>query len=279
MNKLDKLLTTTNLCDVIAHYHPLLDDMLKEDRLKLEFSELEDDSQNDRFKLFDNYIRHNQLNLYLDKDVFKIKDTAFNQLYNDAKSLHVDNTQRHVTALKIILGYDHGRISPLFQPVYTKRNTKGEYEIVNFGTVYAYDQNNHVFVPDNTTTVVTNYQSEIRVKHDQENSFNRYIKDKDTTAVIFPFQTIYTLIYDNEIDGDDCIKLVNCLATDDADVFQQKHSIVLIAKMLNTVEIFRNRKAMASFHNKFANRSHLCPPGCDAVTNYIIDKPGPTTCP
>jgi len=294
-------IVAADLCEVLGNLSVYKPTMQNEVRLNLALVPIEDDSSLPRFKQFDEFIRLGNDFIQLKRDIMKVKYDFFQELYFNAWSLS-NGSSDYITALKMHFGFKNGGVTLIFQPLFTYLEGT-TYKVLESSAYYLYDDSNHTYTSTKVfpTQLVTNYRNIIRVKHPEEEGFNRFVDRHDVhgdvKAVIYPFQSIFALINDNILDRDDCISIRNCLATDNTaatETIQQRHSVVLIAskwkketnlfleKYLERLPEKDSKDLLANLvfdmRDKFANRSHLCPPGCNEIYDYKIES-APYQCP
>jgi len=198
-----------------------------------------------------------------------IKNTAFEKLYKEALKLRKPGEQ-HVTALRISFGLTNTshEVKLLFQAVYAKLDTGKDYDVIENGEIYYYDEPSCTFeLYALAEDVRRNYRRNVLVKHVGDQSPTAFIEGIDTESVTFPFQTIYTLMYDNR--PDDYILIYNALpANKEMSEVEYKHGLLLTSS-----DEEREKRKLLDFKNKYANRSHLCPPGCNKLRDLDVIIP------
>lgn len=272
MNKKLKVARPTPFCQLLNQYPHLKTNKFNlEDTLDMDIVVVNNSYPLPQVDYFSSYFRKHG-GTPLPRVIFGIKNTAFKAMYEKAVAFRTLG-ENHITALKIYLGLQDFSIVPIFQAVYTKETSEGEYSVIGESDRYLYDTSTEVFVPyDELSGFEAAYQSNINIKHQQSSSFGTFIRGTDSEAVIYPFQTIYTLMYDNRNDGDEYILLTNALSIDKTTgKLLIKHSLLLLATA--------TEHGLLDLKDKYANRSHLCPPGCGSITDFDIIHVGPTSCP
>ena len=200
----------------------------------------------------------------LDSVIIDIDVLAFEQLYTEA--LGLKGTTGHITSLKIWLGLDSNLImTPLFKPVCANFKSGNIYTVADNGKFYYYDETAPLGQKfkeyTSTFDLRKNYRDTIRIKHEGDTEYKKFIENDDTEAVIYPFQTIFTLMYDNP--NADFVILKNSIATTKSGVLKDQNAILLLAP--------KSRKDIVVFTGKYANRSHLCPP-CAEISDFDLIK-------
>lgn len=100
------------------------------------------------------------------------------------------------------------------------------------------------------------YKLVVNIKHRKDEGHLSFDPGKDVKSVIFSFQEIFVLLYDNSTDE---IKIYNAIRkVYDFDGFEVKHSLVLATEGTG----YESKSFMYSFYNRYANLTHLCPPNC-----------------
>lgn len=257
----------TPVCNIIDYYQKIgedVRDLKNEDVIDQELAPLEPDVAEPEIDLSD---IHLQVPLgKLDQEIIRINKLAFVELFKRASKMRL-NTDSYVTGLKIHFGLVGKKIFPIFQPVFMKRNSmsSGIYE-TKFELCYIYDCQSKQFIeakrPD--FDKIHAYKSSIQIKREVNGSFNSFSSNEDIEGVIFQFQTIFSLLCYNP-DKDE-VFLYNAIRNESN---KMKHCILLATESKPFPK--------PVFENRYANRSHLCPP-CDK-TEYSVFANGPTTCP
>jgi hypothetical protein len=205
----------------------------------------------------------NSVLIDLDSEIIDIDTSAFDQLYEYALSLKGMNG--HITALKIWLGLDSNlKVTPLFQPVCANFKSGTTYTVSDYNKIYYYDENGSPgqMFQEYTSAfdLRENYRKNIRIKHAGDTDFKEFIECDDTEAIIYPFQTIYTLMYDNP--KANFVTLKNSIATTKTGLLKDQNAILLQAIKIT-------KEVTESFAGKYANRSHLCPP-CREINDFDL---------
>lgn len=202
--------------------------------------------------------------------IVSIAYSAFQKLYEEALKLRKPG-ERHVTGLRISFGLSGAshRIKLLFQAVYAKFDTGKNYDVIENGEIYYYDEPSATFeLYALAEDVRRKYRDNVLVQRTNDSSLTIFREGTDTESVTFPFQTIYTMMYDNLPDNH--VLIYNALpANQEMSVVEHKHTLLLTT----SDEQERTGKSFLTFENKYANRSHLCPPGCDKLRNLDVIIP------
>jgi len=201
-------------------------------------------------------------------------------------------TSGFITGIKMSYGLtpDKKSVSLVYQPIklckYSENivtESSSSYTVVTFfvtsvGAKYLYNKSAEVF--SLTTQPIADahtgrYLTDILIVHNYGQNrlpFKDPIPDNDTTgdvnSVIFSFQEIERLMYDNNFPSH--VKIWNSLKqyTFETTGIQRKHGIFLgpgnINKKGGEREEDKNTVFVNSysFDGKYANRTHLCPPAC-----------------
>ncbi|WP_300489820.1 hypothetical protein [Flavobacterium sp.] len=254
------ILEPTPIEDIIQLF-PDLYPLRKEDILNLELAPKTREEGDQEIRDCDTYLQLDSHTVAYHLASLSLKQLT--KLFEFATNLGDDNTER-VTGLKVLIGAGTVADSttttllPLFQPLYLKRikseETIGTYEVFP-GKYYQFKGSETNTVPEED---VEKYKKTYRVNVIiQEKEFRSGV---NTEAVIFPFQTIFTLLYDNEETKE--VLLYNAIRRDlDLDR-NAKHSILLSSQKMMEA---------SNFKGKYANRSHLCPPDCNTL-EYNVAK-------
>lgn len=193
--------------------------------------------------------------------ITKIPKASFDILFERASKMRI-GTESYVTGLKIYFGIDGNNIFPVFQPLYLKRITDvlGDNSYQEKGELHYVLNGSNAFVEAKKSDYdkITAYQKNVRILHSNEMNHSNF-RSGDTEGVIFPFQTIYTLLLDNS--GSLDVYLYNAFRLE-LGVLQQ--CILLATKTKPFPKTI--------FENSYANRSHLCPP-CTVIYSVYQRKP------
>jgi len=240
---------------------PLVGDKInKETMLDMEIAEVEIIGTLPQTVRFYSIVRLKDTTVTLDMDILEIYKDAFATLYQDALSMY-ENNDHHITAVKIWLGLDQDlKMKPLFQPVYIKKNSEDEYNVYDHQNVYDYTGGSFQLCLS-ANELKKRYRDNIQLMHLGETQFQDFRQNIDTEAIIYPFQTIFTLLVDN-LDANDSVTLRNSIAINHTtEELNNKHCLLLYTTK-------RSDKIIESFKDKYANRSHLCPPGCSKILDF-----------
>ncbi|TSJ45381.1 hypothetical protein [Fluviicola chungangensis] len=203
-------------------------------------------------------------NNYLDVIAMGIKNTALKDLYQKASSKY-SNGDVYLTALRIHHGASGYSQELFFSPLYLKSTDGGvNFQVTELGR-YMYDHQNEVFIEGVASGVDIEYRTNIYVKPTLAGSFGNFSSGADVESVTYPFQTIYTMIFDSLTYNENYVTITNALPKDKATGnLLIKHSLLLMAAETEIGAIY------PTFHGNYANRSHLCPPGCRIISD--LDK-------
>lgn len=195
------------------------------------------------------------------------KYEVFLELYNIAKS-KANGAVRYVTALEMSFGIDnHDRIRLLYRPAGLVKNhdisiNEREYDANFTRDYYYYDNINHSFQVANNISVIKNYKDCIKIV--EPGVGPRKYKLGDVTSVIFSFQEIFAVLYDNTGNTISIFNAIeNEIQEDGSIVF--KHSLLLAPQGL-TPPFMLDKNLLGMY----ADLAHLCPPHCIKFT-YVIE--------
>lgn len=244
----------------IIQQNQKLKSLRDEDILDLELIPKEKDEGTREIKKCSKYLRLNKA--IVPSDLCRLLLPELTMLFLDAANLR-NESKNGLTGLKIIFGAskvdDIISLTPIFQPVYMRRIAlqvaAGDYETI-YGKYYHRDDKDIKVIPEEEMKRYTeNYKNNVKIVDESRARNLDFIPGIDTESVIFPFQTIFTLLYDNgNAKG---VFMYNSIRKDR----DMKHCVLLSSqKMLGN-----------SFKGKYANRSHLCPPDCNTL-KYSIAK-------
>jgi len=241
-----------------------------EDTLDLLLSVVEDVDGTEQITQFNSCFKLKNGN-WLPNPMVNIAFDAFLTLYDEAYKLRKSD-KNFITGLRIFYGLTGANfeVKLLFKPVcYNWNAITSKYDCKEGTKKYYYTADNFIPYTD-TEDVEENYRHQILISDNCDEQFREYDSLKnDVLGVTYPFQTIYTLMADNKSDGDNIVMVKNALYRTSTGGLSAKHSVLLLTTL----------KA-AIFRDKFANRSHLCPPGCTELTRdeLAVHFQGITTC-
>ncbi|MNU74584.1 hypothetical protein D3C71_640900 [compost metagenome] len=256
----------TPFSKIIDYYKELNLDVRKleeEDRLDLDLIPLVPEVAEREIDECDIYLRVGSE--LLEKEIVRVNKVAFVELFKHASEMR-SGTESYLTGLKIHFGLVGKKIEPIFQPVYmkwestdqgtNKYNTKFEFHYVYNSEMKRFDK-----AEEADLGRIKIYQSTIQIKHDLASGHGPF-REKDVEGVIFPFQTIFSLLYYNT--GDDEVFFYNAIRPEND---EKKHCVLLVTKE-------KKEKGFPHpiFEDKYANRSHLCPP-CKVSYAVVTNNP------
>jgi len=196
------------------------------------------------------------------------------KLYEKAKKMN--NQAHYITGLKMEFGLDKNKeVSLIYRPVKffdrgVINDTTYNYESVE-GGMYRYEGGTSGFKLIDYLSreeLIQTYKSKIRIKHSEilGDGYNSFIEGEDVESVIFSFQEIFALMYDNREDcanhnifeqSNDSILIYSAIQKDTVNPnLSTKHSLLLSLKE------YDKYKKRERFEDKFANLGRLCPPNC-----------------
>lgn len=196
----------------------------------------------------------------LDVIAMGIKNTAFQVLYQKALSKYQEG-DTYITALRIHHGATDCSQVLFFSPVYLKSSDGINFNVIEVGR-YLYDDKKEEFVEFYIPGLDTDYRGNILVKPSLSSAHGGFISGRDVESVTYSFQTIYTMIFDSLNYNKDYVTITNALPVDkETGDLLYKHSLLLMATETEhgTVD--------PTFNGNYANRSHLCPPGCRKISD------------
>jgi hypothetical protein len=198
-------------------------------------------------------------------DTTKNGYTPFLKLYNIALAKAGSPAGDYLTGVKINLGIDNsGKISALYQAVGLNKSKiqdpnlppkKVQYDVTSDTDYYSYDSGSGTFELKTDLTSLAAYKTKICIVHDNNAGTNctSFIAGTDVELIIFSFQEIFSLIYDND---SDTISICNAIEQDPSQTQTPvKHSLLLAPDGLG----------LLSLKGVYANLAHLCPPNCNQI--------------
>ncbi len=225
----------------------------------------------------------------LSKQVDSLRSDAFCMLKMEAESLlgRSGCTLPYVTALQIHYGLTAApaKIQLYYQPVIlcrtsydsaTKRACYTVHREANL--IFKYEVASHSFQASTGHTAdIQRYKQNIRITHfpgDTDRDFRPPASANDTLAdassLFIPFREIRDVIRDNE----NCayVKFWNSFIslTYRGGQSVRKHSLLLGPSGLSAKKKQIKKPKFYGFNAKFADRSLLCPPDCDAVCYALV---------
>lgn len=194
---------------------------------------------------------------------------AMEELYIEAGKIP-HTVHGHVTGLKIYFGIKADSVTggpmqqifPIYQPLYMQREQS---DVLGSTIYHALEDKYYVFESDVIRQIThaeadeyrEHYRQQVTIKHYGENDFSDFRRDHDVEGVIFPFQTIFTLMHDNEVPE---VYLYNAIRRKNNGQDGIWHCVLLLPEEM---ELFFGNGGILD--GMYANRSRLCPPDC-----YII---------
>ncbi len=196
---------------------------------------------------------------------------AFEAMYTEAFKLRTAD-EKFITGLRIYYALTGANfdVKLLFKPVcYNWNAAQNRYDFVEGTKKYFYTVADGFKEYTGTENIERNYRDQISILHDGAGAFGNHDSTSDANSVTYPFQTIYTLMTDNKNDGDNFVTVKNALYRKPDGTLSAKHSLLL-----------RTIRVAVDFRDMYANRSHLCPPGCSFLTKTELDvhSQGVTIC-
>lgn len=249
-------------CEIIRRKSGFIHGMISEDIINLALVPVSPATGNIEIMDCLDYLRLN--GEYVELLAQKIPLCAMEELYIEAGKIS-HTTQGHVTGLKIYFGVKTDsasgmqQIFPIYQPLYMQREQS---EIIGAAVYHALEDRYYVFESDAIRQITNaeadeyreHYRQQVTIKHYEEHDFTDFRKDHDVEGVIFPFQTIFTLMYDNDVQE---VYLYNAIRKKNIGREGIWHCILLLPEEM---ELFFGNGGILD--GKYANRSRLCPPDC-----------------
>lgn len=201
--------------------------------------------------------------------VAAISATAIENLFLVAGSDY-EPGEHYVAGLRIYFGVDPiagiPDIYPVYRPLFMKRIA--EDEEASTGEYEPFAGPNFVFVDgefapitqEEADLITASYKSQVTIKHYDEIAFTAFRPGEDVESLEFPFQTLFTLMSDNEVNE---IYLYNAIRPQNNGVVGVYECILLLPMEAERFFYSNNMKG------KYANRSKLCPPDCSVVTYEV----------
>ena len=259
--------------ELVMNFPFLKDSINLEIKLDMEIAEIVMAATLPQVTGFYNIVRIKGSAINLGKDILEVHKDSLKTLYSESIAMS-QATGAYVTAVKIWLGLKADlKMILLFEPICIQKNIENNYIVYDSGKIYYYDESE----PDNKLkfknavdagSLKKRYRDNIEVLHLNETVFRDFVIDQDTEAVIYPFQIIFTLLSDNIV-ANDCITLRNSIATNhQSGNLQNQHSLLLFTT--KDADKDKDLRSLANFKDKYANRSHLCPPGCREIADLDL---------
>lgn len=198
-------------------------------------------------------------------EIAEIHIEEFIDLFTDAIKMKSPGA-RYVTGIHVHYACKNNKFLPLYQPIcmewqrYDGTGQNDVYKILGKGDKHFYNplavgKKFEIVSTTDADSWIADYQSPlVTIKHNDlpGTGFTSFIKDHDVEGLIFPFQTIFAIIHDN---ASESVKLSNAIEEVRYDGnLSIKHRILLFSESF----------PVKPLTNKYANRSHLCPP-CNAI--------------
>lgn len=198
--------------------------------------------------------------------VTTISASAFENMFLDAGTMY-QKGDHYVSGLRIYFGLNAEEaeipyLYPVYRPLFMSRvaafaeTSTGEYD-PEAGNAYVFSEGR--FKPitqEEADFLIANYKSQVTIKHYGEEEFTPFRQDADVESLEFPFQTIFTLMYDNAVED---VYLYNAIRPQNNGIDGVWQCILLLPAEANAFFQSNDMKG------KYANRSKLCPPDCSVV--------------
>ncbi len=265
----------TNPINEIVKINKELESLLQEDTTNLDLHPKPKEEAEAEIKACEHYLKVGDTNINGLVPIEKIKRIAFLELYIKANDLIGEGN--YLTGLKIEFGIDlANNLSLVYKPIrfYNGTSNLGSstYDKKE-GVSFKYNNGENRFdsiSEDERCALVLRYEEIIRIKHSDRtgDTHTNFIKGKDIESMIFSFQEIFALMYDNRSVGVNDIfdrpnvnpiLFFNYVKKEKIDdYYSAKHSLLLSPNLQPKVEI-----GILDFKNMYANLAHLCPPNCE----------------
>lgn len=244
----------------LASNNPYIRGIASEDQIDLKLNVISEGEGSGRIAAGGTNVslNNNSIRSLLDSIPKNEIDTLFNEVTSTTL------TKGYITALKVHFAYDknsaHLGLRLVYQPVrllyrfYDYGTNDHMYQISVSGKYYSLEGSEFKQCND-AETWIKDYCSNVQIKRDYNPTtpFEIYSDKSDPSYMLFPFQLIYKILNDND---NDVLEIYNVVTgIPDHVSLPLFHSLLLFSQLKN------NR---GSFANKFADRSHLCPP-CKAI--------------
>lgn len=243
--------------EIIASNYPYVKRILGEDRINLEQNDVESNIGDNWIIRGRNHLKFNNAPIHPKFDSIPLNQLDI--LFNEVSSISIPGP--FITALKVMFVSKNGQLDLRFQPIklsYRYRdhnNQKHNYQISALGKTYYLENDTFKVERNDIKTLIQEYRDNIKILKDPTNpdTFSNHELGVDSLYMIFPFQLIYQLLLDNLSDNLDLFNVA--IGTEDSDVAPFFHSLLLKAVINGSGPI-----TPEMFTNKYADRSHLCPP-------------------
>jgi hypothetical protein len=112
-----------------------------------------------------------------------------------------------------------------------------------------------------------NYKQFIAIIHSEETASTPFIntdidpKNNDSESALFPFQELFTLMFENNQHYDNPVKIYHAMNIRQEYNMKLKHGIILSPDYFHQLKFAGSRYLF-----KYANRAYLCPPDCSPIT-------------
>jgi hypothetical protein len=247
--------------------HNNLAPMDNEDQLTLELVDVDQIEGVNRISLFTTHIKLN--GSIISPEIIELTRAQIDHFYSEV-NIYPTVQKKCLTALQVSFACKTPDVfTPIYRSVfmvwkeYNSNSNNHFYSPKKFGKFYYYESGVRTEITENESDYWgTNYQQAVTIKHNSSSlePYGKFIDGIDTMTVVFPFQTIYTLMKENNCDK---IKLFSCMS----EIKHQssnpmKHGILLSALPVEP--------ASGQLKDKYANRSHLCPPCNGALFGFDI---------
>ena len=243
--------------EMIASNFPNAKRIIGEDRINLELNDVELDI-GDAWRIRGgNHLKFN--NALINSKICSVPLNQLDILFNEVSSIVIPGS--FITALKVMFVSKNGQLNLLFQPLklsYRYKdhdNQKHMYQISALGKTYYIENNLFKVEKNDINTMIQDYRDKISILKDPaiSGSFSNHVLGVDSLYMIFPFQLIYQLLTDNLSDHLDFFNVA--IGMEDFEIAPFFHSLILKAESNGSGPFIPEM-----FTNKYADRSHLCPP-------------------
>lgn len=200
--------------------------------------------------------------------IHAIKNEHFCDLYDAAVAIAASaaNCTKNIPALRIYLASksDFSAMELIYEPValchVAAIGNEDEFVITAASSPKYYVYTGATFTPVADTSAAVLYRENQRIKRSSTATVDSFDKNKDVRTLIFAFQEIGKLIYDNaepEVTVWSAITKKKIAVNDSS----HSHSILMGPKQIGPAK----KRFLTSFNLVYANLAHLCPANCVRV--------------
>lgn len=241
----------------IASTYPAVKRILGEDNINLEQNDIEMMKGDDWIQQGMDYLRF--MDLPINSLILSLPLDQINILFNDVSGIAIPGS--YFSALKVNFVSKNNQLTLLFQPIklsyrhYDTNSLRHMYQISAQGRIWNFENNQLNTEKNNPDAYIRAYMGNISIQKDPANpgNYSRHSEGVDSLYMIFPFQLIYQLLHDNLSSALEFHNVAIGLdSPEKAPVF---HSLILKSAISGSGPF-----VPGIFTDKYADRSHLCPP-------------------